>query len=361
MPDLNEFTLWRAYCTQNPKNCLYPEKVVVTDAASFNAMARYDHVSAQYKGSYRGRGNFLGSDVQTVDVDNDGVTDQKDWITREDIHRMLAGVPHIISESKHHMKPKRDKPPAPRYHVFMKADMETNADAYVALKERLYSHFPFIDPKALDAARYFDGTEQPNAAFYPGSMTINALLAELDAGQEADEPEFDAVIPEGTRNSTMFLFAVRTLKRYGNCEDARERYREESQKCSPQLDTAELNGIWKSALKYYARIRKQPGYVPPEQYNTPKEIQWEPPIPFEEVSLPPFPVDALPSRVRSYVTAVAETTQTPVDMAGTAALAVMASSACRGNTSCRPKQTGQSRPTCMPLWWRNPPSGNPLL
>ena len=51
---------------------------------------------------------------------------------------------------------------------------------------------------------------------------------------------------------------------------------------------------------------------------------WEQPIPFEEVARPPFPVDALPSSVRPYVEAVAESTQTPVDMAATAALAVLA-------------------------------------
>lgn len=98
-------------------------------------------------------------------------------------------------------------------------------------------------------------------------------------------------------------------------------FREESEKCVPALDRKELNGIWKSALKYYCLIKQQPGYVPPEQYNAPKEVQWEPPIPFEEITPPPFPVDALPSRVRPYVEAVAETTQTPVDMAGTAAIA----------------------------------------
>jgi len=327
MTDMNTFTFWRACCTQNPQNCLYPEKVVVTNAAGFNEMAQYDHVSAKYKDNYRSKENFLGSDVQSADVDNDGVTDPEDWITREDIHRMLEGVPHIISESKHHMKPKSDKPLAPRYHIFMKADMETDAIAYAALKERLYSHFPFIDPKALDAARYFDGTEHPNAVFYPGNITIQTFLERLEAEQEASElePDLDAVIPEGTRNSTMFLFAVRTLKRYGNCENARERYRRESEKCAPRLGRTELNGIWKSALKYYGRIRQQPEYVPPEQYNAPRKIQWESPILFEEVALPPFPVDALPSRARSYVAAVAETTQTPVDMAGTAVLAVMAS------------------------------------
>ena len=53
------------------------------------------------------------------------------------------------------------------------------------------------------------------------------------------------------------------------------------------------------------------------------DIKWEEPIPFEDVARSPFPVEALPSSVRPYVEAVAESTQTPVDMAATAALAVL--------------------------------------
>lgn len=53
-------------------------------------------------------------------------------------------------------------------------------------------------------------------------------------------------------------------------------------------------------------------------------IQWESPIPFDEIELPPFPVDALPEAIADYVNAVAESTQTPPDMAATAALAVLA-------------------------------------
>ena len=49
MPDINEFTFWKASCVQNPKNCIYPTKVIVTNAASFNEMAHFDHVSAEYK------------------------------------------------------------------------------------------------------------------------------------------------------------------------------------------------------------------------------------------------------------------------------------------------------------------------
>ena len=53
-------------------------------------------------------------------------------------------------------------------------------------------------------------------------------------------------------------------------------------------------------------------------------ILWETPIPFDEIELPAFPVDALPAEIADYVNAVAESTQTPPDMAATAALAVIA-------------------------------------
>ncbi len=47
---------------------------------------------------------------------------------------------------------------------------------------------------------------------------------------------------------------------------------------------------------------------------------WDDPIPFGKHELPPFPVDALPYPFSDYSVAVAEATQTPVDMAGTAIL-----------------------------------------
>ena len=52
--------------------------------------------------------------------------------------------------------------------------------------------------------------------------------------------------------------------------------------------------------------------------------KWEEPIPFGKYELEPFPIEALPKDLGAYVEAVAESTQTPVDMAGTAALAVTA-------------------------------------
>ncbi|MDB7817147.1 YfjI family protein [Intestinimonas butyriciproducens] len=63
---------------------------------------------------------------------------------------------------------------------------------------------------------------------------------------------------------------------------------------------------------------------------------WKPPIPFEEVKLPPFPVEALPAPLCDWVQAVAENTETPVDMAAVCALASL-SCAVQGKFKIFPK------------------------
>ena len=56
------------------------------------------------------------------------------------------------------------------------------------------------------------------------------------------------------------------------------------------------------------------------------EKGWEEPIPFGRHTMMPFPLDALPEEIRNYASAVSESIQTPVDMAGCAALCVIATS-----------------------------------
>ena len=58
--------------------------------------------------------------------------------------------------------------------------------------------------------------------------------------------------------------------------------------------------------------------------QAPSPPKWEQPIPFNDFHLPTFPVNALPPEIGAYVTALAESTQTPVDMAASTALAVLA-------------------------------------
>src|SRR5262249_9358827 len=51
---------------------------------------------------------------------------------------------------------------------------------------------------------------------------------------------------------------------------------------------------------------------------------WERPIPFTQPIVPPFPADALPGWIQTYVIGLADETQTPVDLAAMLALGALA-------------------------------------
>jgi replicative DNA helicase len=73
---------------------------------------------------------------------------------------------------------------------------------------------------------------------------------------------------------------------------------------------------------------------------------WEPPIPFGATgTLPAFPVEVLPGWLGEYVAAVATATQTPPDLAGMLALAVLATVAA-GAVEVQPRP-GWQEPLCL--------------
>jgi replicative DNA helicase len=76
------------------------------------------------------------------------------------------------------------------------------------------------------------------------------------------------------------------------------------------------------------------------------ERGWEPPIPFgAPEDVPAFPVEVLPSWLGEYVAAVATATQTPPDLAGMLALAVLATVAA-GTVEVQPRP-GWREPLCL--------------
>lgn len=60
------------------------------------------------------------------------------------------------------------------------------------------------------------------------------------------------------------------------------------------------------------------------KHENSKPIVWEDPIPFSMMSRLPFPADALPYPYSEFAQAVAETTQTPVDLAGSSMIGILA-------------------------------------
>ena len=84
------FTIYTANCIGNSGNCLYPNKMIVTDKESFIVATKMDHVTAKYKGNYRSKDNFEFSDCIPLDCDNDHSDKADEWVTPLDtIHNTI--------------------------------------------------------------------------------------------------------------------------------------------------------------------------------------------------------------------------------------------------------------------------------
>lgn len=321
MVENTPITVYTAECIGNAANCLYPNEVKITDELSAKLAFSTDMVCARYKNNYRNTTNFEVANALPGDCDNDHSDEPADWVTPEDIADLFADVPYVLHYSRHHMKPKGEKSARPRFHIVFLTDPERDADRYTALKRHLLAAFPFFDANAVDAARFLFGTEDPQVIYHPGTITLNAFLNDLE--EEQAFAELGRTITEGSRNSTMSRLGARIIKRYGDTPEAKELFLQAAGQCSPPLEDRELESIWAGKQRLYAKICNQPGYIPPDAYNSTGPVVWDTPIPFDEYDLPTFPVDALPEVIRRYVLAVAESTQTSVDMAAVEALGVV--------------------------------------
>lgn len=260
-----DFTIYVADCVGNSGNCLYPNKIVVTDKNTFIAATKMDHVTAKYKGNYRSKDNFESSDCIPLDCDNDHSDNPDDWVTPFDIALEIPGVAFAESFSRHHNVPKGDKSARPRFHVFFPIPAVTDEKEYAAMKKRIADAFPYFDTNALDSARFLYGNDSDDVEVYEGNKNI------IDFLEEDNFADFDASleqVPEGQRNSTMSHIAGKIIKRYGNTEDAYNIFLKKAELCNPPLPESELKMIWNSASKFGNKVAKQEGYIPPEQYNS---------------------------------------------------------------------------------------------
>ena len=265
------FTLYRSDIIGNSSNCRYPHTIEVnTEADLVNAVSK-DYVCARYKHNYRQIDNFIGADCLPVDCDNDHSEDDIDWITPDDIASRFPGVTFAVHYSRNHMKEKAGKAARPKFHVLFPITFMTDAEEYKAMKQRINDMFPYFDTKALDASRFFFGTDNANVEIRKGTMNLSEYLNELDLEafekKVEDLMHWDPVIEEGSRNSTLSKKAAVLLKKYGDTPEMYDKFLKEVDKCDPPLDEHEIKTIWYSAMKWYRRISKDPSYVPPEIYN----------------------------------------------------------------------------------------------
>ena len=267
-----DMILYRADCRGNFRNCIYPVKCEVTDADSLSRAVTMDYVCAQYSANYRSTANFICANVLGGDIDNDHSDDPAEWIDEEAIEKAFPNVTYALHYSRHNNAPKNGRSARPRFHILFQVDPITEAGEYVRMLWRVQELFPYLDTQAMDAARFYYGTEPPQVVFHSGDKTLTAFLEEQNADQLSLE-EFKRIcaqsdeIPQGQRNSTLSHFAGRVLKRFGDTETTYDLFMKRAECCVPPLDEAELMSIWHSALKFAERVRMQEGYIPPEEYN----------------------------------------------------------------------------------------------
>ena len=252
-----QVTIYQADCLHQSANCNYPHKMVVTSDADMAKAQNRDHVCAEYKNGYRSKDTFVVSDNAPMDCDNDHSDDPADWITPEKLDEMLPDVAYILVFSRNHMKPKGDKAARPRFHVYFPIHVISDADAYAALKRKIYEAYKFFDGNALDAARFLYGSPGSEVQWHEGSLMIDDYLT-LSA---------KAAIPQGKRNATMSHYAGRILKRLGVTDKAYQKFLEKAEECDPPLDQEELDKIWTSACKFYKKVSSSPDYIPPDEYT----------------------------------------------------------------------------------------------
>jgi putative DNA primase/helicase len=267
-----QFTLYTSNHKGNLSNCLYRNKLVIKDEETMKEAIKFDHVTAEYKDSYRSNSNFIRADNIPLDCDNDHSDDPKDWVTSVDVALEFSGVPFVVAYSRNHMKQKGNKAARPRFHVYFMVSEIRDSKEYGDLKKRIASYYPYFDKNALDSGRFLFGTDNPEVEFYDGDKDIREFLDEREF--ETWEERKDE-IGEGNRNNHMSRYAGRVIKRFGDTEKAYELFLKEADKCNPPLPESELNLIWRSAVNFGNKVASQEGYIPPEDYNSEMELEPE--------------------------------------------------------------------------------------
>ena len=261
-----KLTIYSSNDSGNAKNCVYQTMHTVTNAEELKQAVLNDHVCARFKNNYRSKDNFISSDCDVFDCDNDHSDNSRDWIYPEDYEFLLGGVSYAVVPSRNNMKDKNGKSARPRHHVYFPHKPFNNAEECETFKRKVQAKYSFFDTNALDAARFIFGHNTDEIVWFEGDRTIDDLLFDDVDVFEKMEMQLPS-IEEGSRNATMSHLAGKLIKRYGNTDVAYQYFLEESEKCEPPLEQDELRTIWYSAVKFGKKVQKQDGYIPPEEYG----------------------------------------------------------------------------------------------
>lgn len=267
---------------QKENNAFYPKQVTIASLEELEKVARWDHVGGIFRNNHRNNPNLTQANVALMDADNDNIPNSDDWLTPEKITEILPDVEFCVVYSRNHMKvkTKKDKKtgeqkifsPRPRFHCYFPlAETYSSFEPVKAMKNKLWNLIPKFDVAAKDAARFFNGVENPQTAFFAGSLCVDEFLSIPDVEEPTvEEPtkkskkeskteqEFadDGDIPVGERHGFLIKTAFSLLCTHSE-QKARQLYDKACLRCKPQKPLEEVQRIWSYAVEHVKQFKER--------------------------------------------------------------------------------------------------------
>jgi hypothetical protein len=161
----------------------------------------------------------------------------------------------------------------------------------------------------------YDPEDEPFPAFMPD--WLHDLISKGRTTNGSETPyEVPETVKDGGRNDAMFKMASSLRAKGLTTEEIEAAVLKANEKrCDPPLPENEVKTICGSVGKY------ERGTISPPVRES---DEWDKPIPFDTIQTPDFPTECLPPPVAAFVEALAESTQTPPEMAAVLSLGVLA-------------------------------------
>jgi len=251
------------------------------DTETLAQAVEFDNCPAQYLDGYRLGKNFQIANCVLADIDNNQTDNPNDWITPERVAAELPGVVFYYYPSRNHMREKEGKAPRPKFHLIFPIREAKDANEYTGIMRWLIGAFPVLhfDKGVKGPAQLNFGVENAQVTYVSGEMNLSELMEKRQpAAVKTMKATTDGIIPEGQRYSTLISYAATVLIRWGDTDgQAYRAFLEKAAKCSPPLESNEVDRIWKSALSLYKNtIQPKPEYIPPEYFRP--QSKWPLPV-----------------------------------------------------------------------------------
>lgn len=196
-------TLYTANSRENDKNTLYPNIAHIRNAQDLVEAVKRDNMACRMKDNYRTTGNFIECGCIMVDIDNSHSEEPYDWKTEKDIAEAFP-FNYFLVRSRNYMKEKRKLnkktgvetvfAPREKWHIYIplrKAIHDAKMFEAVILSIELL--FPWIDPGAMDNARFFYGVTNPYVTYEDNDQFADDYLYNPDNDDEIRETQREAV------------------------------------------------------------------------------------------------------------------------------------------------------------------------